>query len=597
MRRALGREKAYIIVVTSRIGRRTALARVGKVGLIGGAAILVAALAWLSLRPASPPQPPSATRATKASLSPSAATKAPQLRGRILDPDGNTVAAAAVRVTAQGRSPRVVAETRSDRAGGFSFVTVGSGPVRVEAEHDPGGAVRSAVLTLEEATPADITLVLAPASVRGFVVDAGDGHPIAGATLSVEGSLWAVPGTTTDAAGAFRFPVVPLEASAVVAIAGAYQTARVALGPRDDQPETVLRIALQAGAPVDGDVLDPDGRPLHAQVVACEGQPSEARVESADDGTFRLPASTLGCDVFAMHDEMAPSDAVRLVEGRHVTLRLAAGGSIAGSVVDDRGGTIDSFSVGVESFAWEHGSSARRDATPFHGGTFRLDRLVPGTYVLTASTPGRPPARSDPVEVRSGELTDGVRIVVAPGGVIVGRVFDPRGAPIEDVELRFDMPSAIAGSDAVAKTDGEGRYRLEGAPSGLLTIRAQKDGYRAKLVSGLQVDSGRTLTDDITLGAIDGAPGRMEFGGIGASLGSGSGGIVLSSVFPGEPADRAGIRAGDRIVSIDGEDAAQMSLADAIQRLRGEAGTSVGVSVERGGKPLDVVIPRAEIIH
>ena len=33
----------------------------------------------------------------------------------------------------------------------------------------------------------------------------------------------------------------------------------------------------------------PDGRPIKARVVACEGQTAEARAESADDGTFALP--------------------------------------------------------------------------------------------------------------------------------------------------------------------------------------------------------------------------------------------------------------------------------------------------------------------
>jgi hypothetical protein len=40
-----------------------------------------------------------------------------------------------------------------------------------------------------------------------------------------------------------------------------------------------------------------------------------------------------------------------------------------------------------------------------------------------------------------------------------------------------------------------------------------------------------------------------------------------------------------------------MSQVDAIQRLRGEPGTSVGVSVQRGGAVLDLVIVRASIVH
>jgi hypothetical protein len=572
-------------------GRKTIAA------LLGAIALLAAALALVALsREGSRRRPAMAARTTaRSELRAEQATE--QVHGHILDADGNAVAGAHVRVMAQGPS-RIENETTTSPGGAFAFASVGSGRFRVEADRDPGGAVRSAELSLSEESTTELTLVLGPAGVGGIVVDADDGHPVAGAALSVEGVPWSVPRATSDAAGAFHLSLVPFEATSIVAVASGYRAASVTLGSREDQPEPVLRIALRLGPPVDGDVLDPDGNPLHAQVVACEGQPSEARVESADDGTFHLPAAAIGCDAIAMHDDMAPSDAARVTEGRRLTLRLGAGGSIAGSVVDERGSAIDSFSLGIESFVPAHGAGAHRNgATPFRSGSFRLERLVPGTYVLTASAPGKPPARSDPIDVRGGAVVDGVRIVLTAGGVVVGRVFDDRNTPLSGVELRFDLVSAVAGSDAVAKSDDSGSYRLEGAPGGPFTMRAQKEGFRPKLVSGLWVESGRTLTKDLTLTPTDGTSGGTELGGIGASIAPGGGGIVFAAVFPGDPADRAGVRQGDRLVRVDGEDAAGLSVVDAIQRLRGAAGTSVGVSIERGGTVRDLMIERAAILH
>jgi hypothetical protein len=277
-------------------------------------------------------------------------------------------------------------------------------------------------------------------------------------------------------------------------------------------------------------------------------------------------------------------------------VRLAAGGGIAGSVLDERGAAVDSFTVAVESIAAPHGVVPHVKPGTFQHGSFRLERLVPGSYVLMASTQGRPPARSDPIDVRASAVTDGVRIVIAAGGVVVGRVVDDRRAPVAGADLRFDLVSAVAGTDASAKTDDSGRYRLEGAPRGPFTLRAQKDGFRVKLVSGLFVESGRTLTQDVVMNAFDGGPGT-EFGGIGANLQVSGNAIVFAGVFPGEPAERAGVRQGDRLVRIDGEDTAGLSHVDAIQRLRGEPGTSVGVSVQRGGAVLDLVIVRASIVH
>jgi hypothetical protein len=525
---------------------------------------------------------------------PSAAPEkpAPQLHGRILDADGEVVAHAHVRLVEQSH---ITAETDADARGEYAFASVG-GPLRVEAEHDPQGEVRSDELTLVAGHTTELTLVLGPASVRGLVVDADDGHPIGGASLTITGAIWSVAPTVSDQAGTFRLALVPFEATAIAVAADGYKLARAPLGQREGKPEPALRIELHRGPPADGDVLDPDGKPVRARVVACEGQASEARVESAVDGTFRLPTSAVGCDAVALHDELAPSDAVRIVEGRRTTLRLAAGGSITGTVVDDRGALIDAFSVGVESLVEPHGSGHRSGVSPFKGGAFRLERLIPGTYVLTASTVGRPPARSDPIVVRAASVTAGVRIVLVQGGSIVGRVFDERHNPVADVDLHYDLVSSVAESSAATKTDGLGRYHLDEAPSGLFTLRAQKDGFRVKLLSGLSVPSGQTLTKDVMLTTVDGG-GGLELGGIGANLAPQGAGIVVASVFPGDPADRAGLRAADRIVSIDGEEAAGLSVAMAIQRLRGEPGTTAFVSVLRNGEPVDVMMVRSALVR
>lgn len=538
-------------------------------------------------------QAPATIPSSSSSTAPSVA-RVEQLRGYILDANGNPVGSAHVRVLEEAR---VISETATDPAGRFSFDRLPSGPARVEADHDPEGAVRSAEISVSAVTT-DLTLVLVSASIRGIVVDADDGHPIPGAALSAEGLAFAAPATLSDAVGAFHFAVVPFEATAIVGVANGYRTARVTLGPRENLPEPVLRIELRSAPPIDGDVVDQEGTPIHAQVIACEGQPFEARVESGDDGAFTLPPSSVGCDAFAMHDELAPSDAVKVIVGRHTTLRLGAPGAIAGVVRDERGASIESATVGVESFipAASGPSSApapRGRASAFKNGVFRLEKLVPGTYVLTAATTGRPPARSSPIVVRRGVVTDGVKIMIATGGVIEGRVLDDQQVPLADVELRFDMLSMVASSDAVATTDASGHYHLEGAPSGLFTMSIRKEGYRLKLVSGLSVSSGQTTTKDITLTKGSG----LELSGIGANLAPAGNGIALAGILPGDPADRAGLHPGDRIERIDGEEIAGLSLVDAIQRLRGEPGTVVGITVLRGGEILDVTITRGVLVR
>jgi membrane-associated protease RseP (regulator of RpoE activity) len=212
--------------------------------------------------------------------------------------------------------------------------------------------------------------------------------------------------------------------------------------------------------------------------------------------------------------------------------------------------------------------------------------------------PGRPPARSDAVDVASGGTTGGVRIALLPGGSVSGHVWDDHHAPLAGVDVRFDALSSVVDSTASAKTDDGGGYRLDGAPAGPFTMRVQKDGYRVRLISGLRVDPKGTLAQDVTLTALDGG-GGLELGGIGASLRPTREGVAFASVGEGDPAERAGLRGGDRIVRIDGEDATGMSLADVLQRLRGPVGTTVGVAVERpkSGETIEVVVVRAAIVR
>jgi hypothetical protein len=583
--------------------------------LVGVAAILVASLAAvLVLRNCMPSAPaplpfPDASVETanetgdtsdSATIAP-ADDVTPAIRGRILDADGNPVVGAAVRAVSPSPPYSVFHEAKSDGLGTFSFLNLRPGTVRVVADHDPDGVVSSAELHVAEGQTTELTLVLSAAgAVRGRVVDADD-HPVAGAVLSVDGVPWIVRSATSDQAGAFRMTTVPDEATSLVAVARGYRTERVPLPARSDQVETVVRVRLSAASPVGGDVLDVDGNAVKARVVACEGQPAEARTQSSDDGTFQLPASAIGCDAVAEHDQYAASDTVAVTEGRRLSLRLKPGGSIEGVVVDDRGAGVATFNVGIESFAPARGRGNRsggRQHVEDPGGAFRMDKLAPGSYVLSVSAPGRAPSRSDPIDVAAGAATRGVRIALSQGGSVTGHVYDESHAPLAGVDLRFDSVSSAVDSNADAKTDDAGQYRIDGAPVGPFTLRVQKDGFRVRLLAGLRVDPHGTLVQDATLSAFDGRHG-LEYGGIGATLVQTGDGIQFGDVFHGDAAERAGLRGGDRIVRVDGEGTDGMSTSDVLQRLRGPVGVSVGVTVLRPstGQTLDFLVVRSAIVR
>ncbi|MEJ5300838.1 MAG: S41 family peptidase [Thermodesulforhabdaceae bacterium] len=91
---------------------------------------------------------------------------------------------------------------------------------------------------------------------------------------------------------------------------------------------------------------------------------------------------------------------------------------------------------------------------------------------------------------------------------------------------------------------------------------------------------------------------RGTFGGIGIEITVRDGVLTVVSPIEGTPADKAGIRANDQIIKIDGESTKDMSITEAVKRLRGPEGTKVRVTIIREGetKPLEFELVRA-LIH
>src|SRR3990172_11610344 len=89
------------------------------------------------------------------------------------------------------------------------------------------------------------------------------------------------------------------------------------------------------------------------------------------------------------------------------------------------------------------------------------------------------------------------------------------------------------------------------------------------------------------------------FQGIGAQVDQDpvTGEIVIVTPFRDSPAEKAGIKAGDVILAVDGESAEGWSVAEAVKRIRGEQGTPVTISIRNSdGETRDVTIERDTIV-
>ena len=132
--------------------------------------------------------------------------------------------------------------------------------------------------------------------------------------------------------------------------------------------------------------------------------------------------------------------------------------------------------------------------------------------------------------------------------------------------------------DYVDKTDD--KSLIEGAVSGMLASLDPHSSY----LDARDFQNMRQTTDG-------------EYGGLGLTVTTEDGAVKVVAPTDDTPAARAGIKSGDYITHLDGELIYGTTLQDAVDKMRGAAGTSVKLTVVREGesKPLDFTLKREVI--
>jgi len=90
---------------------------------------------------------------------------------------------------------------------------------------------------------------------------------------------------------------------------------------------------------------------------------------------------------------------------------------------------------------------------------------------------------------------------------------------------------------------------------------------------------------------------KGEFGGLGIEVTMEGGFVKVVAPIDDTPAAKAGMKAGDFITHIDGESVLGLTLSEAVDKMRGEVGTEIVLTISREGAedPFDVTIERAVI--
>ncbi|MCJ8012702.1 S41 family peptidase [Paenibacillus sp. KQZ6P-2] len=142
-----------------------------------------------------------------------------------------------------------------------------------------------------------------------------------------------------------------------------------------------------------------------------------------------------------------------------------------------------------------------------------------------------------------------------------------------------------------------------GAAMDLIQSNYYQDVDRSKLVDGAINGMMQSLDDPYS--SYMGKKTAQEFeesiegsfSGIGAEVSSENGNVVVVSPIKGSPAEKAGIRAKDIILTVNGESLHGLELNDAVAKIRGPKGSEAKLTIKRSGQaaPIEYTIVRADV--
>lgn len=160
------------------------------------------------------------------------------------------------------------------------------------------------------------------------------------------------------------------------------------------------------------------------------------------------------------------------------------------------------------------------------------------------------------------------------------------------------LPSVLRGSsvrvDSSVNVDVEEIYsKLRERFDGDIDSGSVDTGIKRGLVSA----TGDPYTSFFTKEEYTDFKGSLDgrFSGIGAELGKDGDRLVVIAPLDGSPAEKAGIKPGDAILSIDGVSTEGMSVDIAVTKIRGEEGSKVKLKLSQKGSVKELEVAREAI--
>jgi protocatechuate 3,4-dioxygenase beta subunit len=378
----------------------------------------------------------------------------------------------------------------------------------------PGHRAFGSVVDLDEAPIAGARVILMPAS--------RDDLAIARLSLAFDPAANGPPfRALSDAGGRFELSNLPPGRYDLVVAAPGFAVAMVpgVTMPEAPSPAPLGTVLLEPALSLEGRTVDGDGAPLGGVEVRAASPGSGAdlllqllaaapgsEAVSGADGRFRLAGRRRGERLTLSASRrgylQATAPGVEVPAPEPVVLVLARAASVAGEVDDPTGAPVAGAALHL----------CRDEGPPLPGrpaacpggalsttadgeGRFRFDAAAPGRWTLTATAAGWAPGRLEGIEVADGGEVAGLRVALAAGSRLVGRVTDDAGEAVVGAKIGVVSTTAAGTSHwARGESDDSGAYAVEGLAPGFAEVSAYHPDYE-KLSRELEVDSGEQRLD------------------------------------------------------------------------------------------------------
>lgn len=159
-----------------------------------------------------------------------------------------------------------------------------------------------------------------------------------------------------------------------------------------------------------------------------------------------------------------------------------------------------------------------------------------------------------------------ILLLVLLVGVLIGKGWEHTSHATETYEELKTFSEVLTQIQKHYVEDVQGKDLVLGAIRGMLATLDPHSAYMtADMYKEIQVET------------------KGEFGGVGIQIGIKDNRLAVIAPIEGTPAQRAGIKAGDYIVKVNDDPTKDLTLMEAVQKMRGPRGTKVSLTVHREG--------------